>query len=91
MTEATALSAIEKTTVGIYVARETPTYKSDVGIIIEGVVVLQDLDNVALATAMLLGLFYYLNMKYPSQLRYTFEVIQKVVIELDVTQLSRKA
>ncbi|XP_034562508.1 uncharacterized protein LOC117829078 [Notolabrus celidotus] len=92
MTEATALSAIEKTTVGIYVTRETPGNDfPDVGIIIEGVVVLQDLDNVALATAMLFGLFYSLNMSYPSQLRYTFEVIQKVVMELDATQLSRKA
>ena len=67
MTEATALSAIEKTTVGIY-APETPGNDfSDVGIIIEGVVVLpQDLDNVALATALLFGLFYSLNMRYPS-------------------------
>lgn len=64
---------------------------SDVGIIIEGVVVVQDLDSVAIATAMLFGLFYSLNMKYPSQLRYTFAVIQKVIMELDVTQLSRKA
>ncbi|KAK0146024.1 hypothetical protein N1851_014712 [Merluccius polli] len=92
MTEATALSAIEKTTVGIYVTRETPGNDfSDVGIIIEGVVFLQDLDNVSLATALLFGLFYSLNMSYPSQLCYTFEVIQKVVMELDVTQLSRKA
>uniref|UniRef100_A0A8P4K4J7 Uncharacterized protein n=1 Tax=Dicentrarchus labrax TaxID=13489 RepID=A0A8P4K4J7_DICLA len=92
MTEATALSAIEKTTVGIYITRETPGNDfSDVGIIIEGVVVLQDLDNVAVATALLFGLFYSLNMRYPSQLRYTFEVIPKVVMELDVTQLSRKA
>jgi len=92
MTEATALSAIEKITVGIYITRETPDNDfSDVGIIIEGVVVLQDLDNVTLETALLFGLFYSLNMRYPSQLRYTFEVIQKVIMELDVTQLSRKA
>lgn len=91
-TEATVLSAIEKTTVGICVTREMPGNDfSDVGIVIEGVVVIQDLDSVAIATAMLFGLFYSLNMKYPSQLRYTFEVIQKVIMELDVTQLSRKA
>ena len=92
MTVATALSAIEKTTVGIYVTREMPGSDfSDVGIIIKGVVFLQDLDNVAHATAFLFGIFYSLNMSYPSQLRYTFEAIQKVVMELDVTQLSRKA
>ncbi|KAL2102887.1 hypothetical protein ACEWY4_002055 [Coilia grayii] len=78
MTEATALSAMEKTTVGIYVTREMPGNDfCDVAIIIEGGVVLQDLDNVAIATAMLFVLFYSLNMKYPSQLHYTFEVIQK--------------
>ncbi|KAL6460861.1 hypothetical protein MHYP_G00308270 [Metynnis hypsauchen] len=92
MAEAATLSAIEKTTVGIYVTREMPgSDSSDVGIIIEGVVVLQDLDNVALAAAMLFGLFYCLNMRYPSQLRFTFEVIQKLVMELDATWLSRKA
>uniref|UniRef100_A0A8C6LXA8 Uncharacterized protein n=1 Tax=Nothobranchius furzeri TaxID=105023 RepID=A0A8C6LXA8_NOTFU len=77
-TGATAMIAIEKTTV-------------DVGIIIEGMVILQDLDNVALATAMLFGLFKSLNMTYPSQLRYTFEVLQMAVMELHATQLSRKA
>uniref|UniRef100_A0A1A7W7T8 Uncharacterized protein n=1 Tax=Iconisemion striatum TaxID=60296 RepID=A0A1A7W7T8_9TELE len=91
LTEATTLSTIEKTTVGIYITRDGPDDVSDVGIIIEGVVILQDLDNVALATAMLFGLFYSLNMSYPSQLRYTFEVIQKLVMELDATQLSKKA
>uniref|UniRef100_A0A3B3HDD9 Uncharacterized protein n=1 Tax=Oryzias latipes TaxID=8090 RepID=A0A3B3HDD9_ORYLA len=81
MTDVSTLSAIEKTTAGVYVAKETPGKDfPDVGIIIEGVVILQDLDNVALATAI-----------YPAQLRYTFEVIQKVVMELDPTELSRKA
>ncbi|CAI5674962.1 unnamed protein product [Oreochromis niloticus] len=92
MTEATALIAIEKTTVGIYVSRDTPgNYSFDVGIIIEGVVVLKDLDNVAIVVAMLFGLLYSVNMSYPSQLRYTFEVIQKVLMVLDATELSRKA
>uniref|UniRef100_A0A3B3HLI7 Uncharacterized protein n=1 Tax=Oryzias latipes TaxID=8090 RepID=A0A3B3HLI7_ORYLA len=92
MTDVSTLSAIEKTTVGVYVARETPGKDfPDVGIIIEGVVILQDLDNVALATAMLFGLFYCFNMSYLAQLPYTFEVIQKVVMELDPTELSRKA
>lgn len=63
----------------------------DVGIIMEGVLVLKDLDNVAIAVAMRFGLFYSVNMSYPSQLRYTFEVkVQKVVMGLDATQLSRK-
>lgn len=69
MTEAAALSAIRKTAVGIYASQR------DVGviIIIEVVVVLQDLDDMALATAMLFGLlFYSLNTLNPSRLHYTF-------------------
>ena len=60
MTEANTLSAIEGTTVGIYVARDTPSSDhSDVGVIVEGEVVLHDLENLALATAVLFGLFLY--------------------------------
>uniref|UniRef100_A0A3Q4HIB0 Uncharacterized protein n=1 Tax=Neolamprologus brichardi TaxID=32507 RepID=A0A3Q4HIB0_NEOBR len=85
-------AAIDIITVGIYVSRDTPgNYSFDVGIIMEGVLVLKDLDNVAIAVAMCFGLFYSVNMSYPSQLRYTFEVkVQKVVMGLDATQLSRK-
>lgn len=92
MTEANTLSAIEGTTVGIYVARETPSDDYyDVGVIIEGMVVLRDLDNVALASAMLFGLFYTLNLRYPPKLHYTFEAFQKLIMDLDAAQLSRKA
>ncbi|KAL6460138.1 hypothetical protein MHYP_G00318970, partial [Metynnis hypsauchen] len=91
MTEANTLSAIERTMVGIYVAKETPgSNSSDVGVILEGVVVLRDLENVALATAVLFRFFYILNMKYPSKLHYTMEVIQKIIMELDAADL-RKA
>uniref|UniRef100_A0AAR2L3T2 Uncharacterized protein n=1 Tax=Pygocentrus nattereri TaxID=42514 RepID=A0AAR2L3T2_PYGNA len=92
ITEANTLSAIERTVVGIYVVRETPSSNSsDVGVILEGVVVLRDLENVALAAAMLFGVFYILNMRYPSKLHYTLEVIQKIIVELDAADLSRKA
>ncbi|CAL8384054.1 unnamed protein product [Arctogadus glacialis] len=92
LTDANTLGAIEGTTVGIYVIRETPNSEvSDVGVIIEGQVALQDLETVALAAAMLFGLFYTLNMSYPSKLRYTFEVIQKLIMELDAAELSGKA
>ncbi|KAL7868433.1 hypothetical protein SRHO_G00098170 [Serrasalmus rhombeus] len=63
----------------------------DIGIVLEGQVVLQELDNVALATAMLFGLMYALNLNYPPELKYTFEVLQKVVMELEGTTLSKKA
>ncbi len=43
----------------------------DIGIVLEGMEVLSGLGNVALATAMLLGLIYSLNLTYPQELRYT--------------------
>ncbi|KAL7866078.1 hypothetical protein SRHO_G00113250 [Serrasalmus rhombeus] len=47
MSEANTLSAIERTTVGIYVARENPGHNSsDVGVILE--VLLHNLENVIL-------------------------------------------
>lgn len=92
MTETHFFSAIEMTTVGIYVVKDTANSEpSDVGIVIEGVVALRDLENVALASAMLFGLFYALNMQYPTKLRYTFEVIQKIIMEVDACELSGKA
>ncbi|KAL7881024.1 hypothetical protein SRHO_G00032780 [Serrasalmus rhombeus] len=57
-TEANTLSAPERAVVGIYAVRETPgSNSSDVGLILEGVVLLRDLENVALAAAMLFGFF----------------------------------
>lgn len=63
----------------------------DVGIIIEGVEVLHDLDNIANAVAILFGLIYSLDLSYPTKLKYTFEVLQKIVMELDGNCLSTKA
>ncbi|KAI4903066.1 hypothetical protein NFI96_006584, partial [Prochilodus magdalenae] len=59
-------------------------------IVLVGQVMLQELDNVALATAMLFGLMYALNLDYPPELKYRFEVLQKVVMELEGTTLSKK-
>lgn len=47
-----------------------------------------ELGNVAFAVAMLLGLVYSLNLSYPLELRYTFEVLQKILMELDAHELS---
>lgn len=89
MTEVT-LSVLES--VGIYISRETPNSGyNDVGVVIEGMVVLRDLNNVALESAMLFGLCYTLNLSNSPKLRHTFEVFQKIIMELDAGQLSRKA
>ncbi|XP_030580879.1 uncharacterized protein LOC115777184 [Archocentrus centrarchus] len=86
---------IEETVLGIYATRaqgaEAMTLPVDVGVVIEGVVVLEDLGSVSLAFALLFGLIYALNLSYPPKLRYTFEVVQKLLLELDANNLSRKA
>ncbi|XP_070845586.1 sterile alpha motif domain-containing protein 3 [Chaetodon trifascialis] len=86
---------IEQTVLGIFtISKEgaEPTDDlEDVGIIIEGVEVLHDLGNVANALAVLFGLMYSLDLSYPANLKYTFEVLQKLVMELDGTNLSTKA
>ncbi|CAL9704527.1 unnamed protein product [Knipowitschia caucasica] len=83
----------ENTTVGIFTAKQhaAQSKPDDIGIILEGQIVIQELDNVPLAYALLFGLLYALNMDYPPQQRYFFEVVQKVIMELDGGTLSRKA
>ncbi|XP_045898695.1 uncharacterized protein LOC123966596 isoform X2 [Micropterus dolomieu] len=84
--------AIEDTIVGIFVLKEhaSSDEPEDIGIVLEGIKVLQYLDTVALAVAMLFGLIYALNLSYPADLRYTFEVVQKIFMELDGSKLSNK-
>ncbi len=88
-------SGIAQTTMGIYVIRaegagpgDEPT---DVGVVLEGVEVLPNLKNVTLGCVMLFGLIYALNLNYPKDLKCTFEVFQKVLMELDTTKLSPKS
>ncbi|XP_066504331.1 sterile alpha motif domain-containing protein 3-like [Hoplias malabaricus] len=86
---------MEQTIIGIFAIKmegaEPTDDLEDVGIIIEGVEVLHNLGNIANALAILFGLMYSLDLSYPTNLRYTFEVLQKVVMELDSRHLSRKA
>lgn len=83
--------AIEGITIGICVQKEDRASQSDNAVVIEGIKAVEGLDNVALAVAMLFGLMYAINLSYPAELRYTFEVIQKVFMELDSGRLSKKA
>uniref|UniRef100_A0A8C5GPH6 Uncharacterized protein n=1 Tax=Gouania willdenowi TaxID=441366 RepID=A0A8C5GPH6_GOUWI len=82
---------IEETTVGIYIRKPDCNSKpGDIGVVIEGQVVLRQVDNFPLAVAMLFGLIYALNLDYPRYLKYTFEVFQKILMELEGTTLSKK-
>ena len=84
---------MEQTILGVFAVKKEgaePTDDlDDVGIIIEGVEVLHNLGNIVNAVAILFGLMYSLD--YPTNLKYTFEVLQKLIMELDGKQLSRKA
>lgn len=62
----------------------------DVSIILEGKEVLTGCNSTAKACTLLMGLIYSLNLAYPSTLRYTFEVFQKLFLELNGIKLSPK-
>ncbi|XP_033959698.1 uncharacterized protein [Pseudochaenichthys georgianus] len=64
---------------------------ADVEIVIEGVEVQNDLQNIANALAILFGLTYALDLSYPKNLRCSFEVLQKILMEMEVRHLSTKA
>ncbi|MEQ2289748.1 hypothetical protein AMECASPLE_036425 [Ameca splendens] len=54
----------------------------DVPVVLEEAVVLTDLKDIPSAVAMLMGLLYCLNIRYPNDRKYTFEVIQKVFMNI---------
>lgn len=85
---------MDQTVIGIYVIKhpgaDVGQPPKDVGIIVEGVQVLSGLKDVATACALLFGIIYDLNLSYPTDPRYTFEFIQKILMELDTHRLSTK-
>lgn len=83
-----AMMEMERLDLGVYIVRHDPP--EDVGVIIEGCTVLRDLRKAANGCAVLFGLIYCLNLSYPKELRYTFEFLQKVFMELDGNKLSTK-
>ncbi|XP_055003873.1 uncharacterized protein LOC129407275 isoform X2 [Boleophthalmus pectinirostris] len=89
-----AQQQMPKTAIGIYAilheGDDGGKEAEDVGIIIEGVTVLQELRDVATAFPLLFGLMYVLNLNYPQDLKYTFEFFQKMLMELDNKKMSNK-
>ncbi|KAK1162170.1 hypothetical protein AOXY_G18502 [Acipenser oxyrinchus oxyrinchus] len=58
-----------------------PTVTS-VAIVLEEAVVFEDVCDLPTAFALLFGLLYALNIDFPKELKYTFEVIQKLLMDL---------
>ncbi|TDG98529.1 hypothetical protein EPR50_G00201260 [Perca flavescens] len=86
---------MEQTVMGVYVilkeGAEPEGNPEDIGVLIEGVEVLRELGNIGDTCALLFGLIYCLNLSYPADLKCTFEVMQKILMNLDGQRLSSKA
>ncbi|XP_051802174.1 sterile alpha motif domain-containing protein 3-like isoform X1 [Acanthochromis polyacanthus] len=63
---------------------------SGTAIILEGRIVMDDLENLPHAMCLLFGLTYALNLEYPQQLKYTFDFIQRVLLSLGHKSLKPK-
>ncbi|XP_042567834.1 uncharacterized protein LOC122134871 isoform X2 [Cyprinus carpio] len=88
-------SIMEQTVMGVYVILKEGELPDDdpqdIGVLIEGVEFLSDLSSIAQACALLFGLIYCLNLSYPPELKCTFEVLQKIFLNLNGQRLSSKA
>ncbi|KAI7808603.1 hypothetical protein IRJ41_009231 [Triplophysa rosa] len=60
-----------------------PCSSSDVALVIEEAVVLRGLGDIPNAYVNMMGLLYALNINYPKNLRYTFEVERDVLLKYD--------
>ncbi|XP_037621965.1 uncharacterized protein LOC119486148 isoform X2 [Sebastes umbrosus] len=88
-----AETELERCTMAVFVIREEkdplqPPH--DIGIVLEGVEVLNELPSVAHACAMLFGFIYALNLSYPGELKYTFDALQKIFMEIEPKKMTRK-
>ncbi|XP_062402490.1 uncharacterized protein LOC134093454 [Sardina pilchardus] len=68
-------------TVGILVVADG-NYTFGFAVVIEEEIILPSLSDFPTAVALLMGLLYALNIDYPKDTRYTFEVIQKVLMDI---------
>uniref|UniRef100_A0A8C9ZMY9 Uncharacterized protein n=1 Tax=Sander lucioperca TaxID=283035 RepID=A0A8C9ZMY9_SANLU len=84
---------LQKSTMGIYVINKEGGEigaHDDIGIYVEGVIILDNIGSVAQACTMMLVVMYVLNMAYPKELKYFYEFIQKVLLQMDGERLSPK-
>lgn len=67
-----------------------PPLSSAVGIILEGTVVMNDLENLPQAFYLLFGLIYALHLDYPRYMKNTFAFIQHVLLNIGKEKLLAK-
>ena len=63
---------------------------TDVIIVVDGTEVLGGCKTLTNTCILLMGFVYSLNLSYPPKLKYTFEVFQKLLLELDDLKFSPK-
>ncbi|XP_071316049.1 uncharacterized protein [Trachinotus anak] len=83
---------MQKTTMSIYVINKEGGengHYDDIGIFVDGVIILDNIGGAVQACAVILGVIYALNLAYPKELRYySFKFIQKVLLRMDGERLS---
>ena len=62
----------------------------DVAVVLENEILLHEIHDLSKAMSLLMGLLYVLNIDYPKELRYTFEVIQKILMNIGAENCSAK-
>ncbi|XP_039889832.1 uncharacterized protein LOC120734850 isoform X2 [Simochromis diagramma] len=91
-TEDERLRSTAATVMGIYtIRREGIQEPEDVAVVIEGTTVMNNLGSVIMAFIVLFGLIHALDLSYPNDLKYTFELCQKNLMNLDGQRLSTNA
>ena len=82
---------ITTTVMGIYtIRRDGHEEREDMVVVIEGIKVLNNIGSVTTGFIMLFGLIYALDLAFPENLKYTFEVFQKIIMNLDGHKLNLK-
>ncbi|KAI9536277.1 hypothetical protein NQZ68_034834 [Dissostichus eleginoides] len=96
-TDSEEAAAVNRVDVGVLIVTEErepaalPKNIADVAVILEGRIVLRKLRDVPTGFAVLMGILYSLIIDYPKGLKYTFEVIQKVIMDIGGGTCSARA
>uniref|UniRef100_A0A7N9ALU1 Uncharacterized protein n=1 Tax=Mastacembelus armatus TaxID=205130 RepID=A0A7N9ALU1_9TELE len=84
---------MEQPVMGVYVILKEGALPDndphDIGVMFEHTVI-SGLGSIALASVLLFGLIYSFNLTYPPELKCTFEVLQKIFLNLNGQRMSSK-